>query len=47
MLENREFLSSEQPWELKSLDVALNIEGAKKIRSGILWLQSTLAVMLS
>ena len=36
-----QFLSSEQPSEPKSLDVALNIARVEKIRSGNLRLQST------
>ena len=36
-----QFLSSEQPCELKSLDVALKITGVEKITSENLWLQST------
>ena len=35
------FLSSEQPCEPKSLDVALNIAGVEKIHSEILGLRST------
>ena len=34
MLESSQFLSSEQPSEPKSLDVALNIARVEKIRSG-------------
>ena len=42
MLEkSSQFLSSEQPWELKSLDIALKITGVEKIPSENLWLQST------
>ena len=41
MLESSQFLSSEQPSEPKSLDVALNIARVEKIRSGNLRLQST------
>ena len=33
MLKKMQFLSSEQPCKLKSLDVALNIAGVEKIRS--------------
>ena len=34
MLEkSSQFFSSEQPWELKSLDIALNIAGVQKIPS--------------
>ena len=36
-----QFLSSEQPSEPKSLDVALNIAGVEKIRSENLRLRST------
>ena len=36
-----QFLSSEQPCEQKSLDVALKIAGFEKIPSGNLWLRST------
>ena len=38
-------MSPEQPCELNSLDVALNIAGAEKIRSENLWLRSTLEVI--
>ena len=41
MLESRQFLSSEQSSEPKSLDVALSIAIVEKIRSGNLRLQST------
>jgi len=42
MLEiSSQFLSSEQPCEAKSLDVALNIAGVEKIRSENLRLRST------
>ena len=42
MLEkSRQVLSSEQPCELKSLDVALKITGVEKIPSENLWLRST------
>ena len=42
MLEkSSQFLSSEQPCELKSLDVALKITGVEKIASENLWLRST------
>ena len=42
MLEkSSQFLSSEQPCEPKSLDVALKITGVKKIPSENLWLRST------
>ena len=42
MLEkSSQFLSSEQPCEPKSLDVALKITGVEKIPSENLWLQST------
>ena len=42
MLEkSSQFLSPEQPCELKSLDVALNIAGVEKISSENLWLRST------
>ena len=37
-----QFLSSEQPCEPKSLDVALNIAGVERIRSENLWLRITL-----
>ena len=37
-----QFLSSEQPCEPKSLDVALNISGVERIRSENLWLRITL-----
>ena len=40
-----QFLSSEQPCELKSLDVALNITGVEKIHSENLRLLSTLEVI--
>ena len=40
MLESQ-FLSSEQPCEPKSLDVALKIAGVEKIPSENLWLRST------
>ena len=40
-----QFLSSEQPCEPKSLDVALNIAGAEKVRSENLRLRSTLEVI--
>ena len=40
-----QFLSSEQPCKLKSLDVALNIAGVEKIRSENLRLRSTLEVV--
>ena len=36
-----QFLSSEQPFEPKSLDVVLNIAGVEKIPSENLWLRST------
>ena len=36
-----QFLSSEQPCEPKSLDVALKITGVEKIPSENLWLRST------
>ena len=36
-----QFLSSEQPCEPKSLDVALKIAGVKKVPSENLWLRST------
>ena len=36
-----QFLSSEQPYEPKSLDVALKITGVEKIPSENLWLRST------
>ena len=36
-----QFLPSEQPWEPKSLDVALKITGVEKIPSENLWLRST------
>ena len=36
-----QFLSSEQHFEPKSLDVALNITGVEKILSENLWLRST------
>ena len=36
-----QFLSSEQPCEPKSLEVALNIAGVEQIRSGNLRLRST------
>ena len=39
--ESSQFLSSEQPCELKSLDVALKITGVEKIPSENLWLRST------
>ena len=43
MLENRDsFLSSEQPCELNSLDVALDIAGVEKVSSENLKLRSTL-----
>ena len=38
MEKSSEFLSSEQPCEPKSLNVALNITGVKKIPSKKLWL---------
>ena len=42
MLEKlNQFLSSEQPCEPKSLDVALKITGVEKIPSENLWLRST------
>ena len=42
MLEkSSQFLSSEQPCESKSLDVALKITGVEKIPSENLWLRST------
>ena len=42
MLEkSSQFLSSEQPCEPKSLDVALKIKGVEKIPSENLWLRST------
>ena len=42
MLEkSSQFLSSEQPCEPKSLDVALKITGFEKIPSENLWLRST------
>ena len=42
MLEkSSQFLSSEQPCEPKSLDVALKIAGVEKIPSENLWLRST------
>ena len=42
MLEkSSQFFSSEQPCELKSLDIALNIAGVEKIPSKNLWLWST------
>ena len=42
MLEkSSQFLSSEQPCEPKSLDVALKITGVEKIPSENLWLRST------
>ena len=42
MLEkSSQFLSSEQPCEPKSLDVALKITEVEKIPSENLWLQST------
>ena len=41
MLESSQFLSSEQPSEPKSLDVALNIARVEKILLGNLRLQST------
>ena len=37
-----QFLSSEQPCEPKSLDVALNIAGVERIRSENLWLRITM-----
>ena len=41
MLEkSSQFLSSEQPFEPKSLDVALKITGVEKILSENLWLRS-------
>ena len=41
MLEkSSQFLSSEQPYEPKSFDVALNIAGIEKIPSETLWLRS-------
>ena len=41
MLEkSRQFLSSEQPCEPKSLDAALKITGVEEIPSGNLWLRS-------
>jgi len=40
--ESSQFLSSEQPCELKSLDVALNIAGVERIRSENLWLRITM-----
>ena len=36
-----QFLSSKQPCEPKSLDVALKITGVEKITSENLWLRST------
>ena len=36
---SRQLLSSEQPWEPKSLDVALNIAGVEKTSSEDLWLR--------
>ena len=39
-------MSSEQPCELNSLDVALDIAGVKKVSSENLQLQSRLEVML-
>ena len=42
MLEkSSQFLSSEQPCEPKSFDVALKIAGVEKVSSENLWLQST------
>ena len=42
MLEkSRQFLSSEQPSEPKSLDIALKLAEVKKIPSENLWLRST------
>ena len=41
LVKSSQFLSSEQPSELKSLDVALNIAGVEKIRSENLRLRST------
>ena len=42
MLEkSSQFLSSEQPFEPKSLDVALHIAGVEKILSENMWLKST------
>jgi len=40
--ESSQFLSSEQPCEPKSLDVALNIAGVERIRSENLWLRITM-----
>ena len=46
MLEKeRQFLSSEQPCELNSVDVALDIAGVEKVSSENLQLQSTLEVI--
>ena len=42
LAKSSQFLSSKQPCELKSLDVALNIEGVEKIRLKYLRLRSTL-----
>ena len=43
MLEkSSQFLSWEQPWELKSLDIAFNIAGGERIRSENLRLRSAL-----
>ena len=36
-----QFLSSEQPCDPKSLDIAFNIAGVEKISSENLWLRST------
>ena len=41
LVKSSQFLSSEQPSELKSLDVGLNIAGVEKIRSENLRLRST------
>ena len=47
MLEkSSQFLSSEQPYELKSLDVALKITGVEKKPSENLWLRSTLRPLI-
>ena len=47
LVKYRQFLSSEQPCELKSLDIALNIAEVEKIHSQKLRLQSRLEVIQS
>ena len=41
LAKSSQFLSSEQPCEPKSLDVALKVAGVEKIPSENLWLRST------